>query len=71
VVAKGLGRTEFDVCVDIAKTFGWKVATPEPDERPLPWDWTCGNCGGHKMGTMLAGDLGVCSGCGSAWPIKK
>jgi len=69
--SEGLGPHEFEVCLGIAQGFGWKVSTPEPDESPLPWDWTCGNCGGHKMGTMLAGDLGVCSGCGSAWPIKK
>lgn len=68
---EGLGGHEFDVCVEIAKGFGWKVATPEPDDRPLPWDWTCGRCGGHRMGKMLAGDLGVCSSCGTAWPIKK
>lgn len=69
--SEGLGGYEFETCLDVARGLGWKVSTDPPDDSPLPWDWTCGNCGGHKMGTMLAGDLGVCSGCGSAWPIKK
>jgi hypothetical protein len=69
--SEGLGGHEFETCLDVARGLGWKVSTDAPNDRPLPWDWTCGNCGGHKMGTMLAGDLGVCSGCGSAWPIKK
>jgi hypothetical protein len=69
--AEGLGGTEFDVCIDIAKGFGWKVATPEPDERPLEWEWTCGKCGEHRWSAMLPGGLAMCAGCKSAWPIKK
>lgn len=69
--AQGLGGREFEVCVDVARGMGWKVTTPEPDESPLAWEWTCGSCGGHRWSAMLPGGLAMCGGCKSAWPIKK
>lgn len=67
--AEGLGRREWVVCVEVAASRGWKVVTPEPDEEPLRWDWTCGKCGAHTFSVPFHG-IGICGKCQDTFTIK-